>query len=572
MAKPLTGFEYAKDAWKRLLTSPALLGEYCIPRMVSCDIRLDRGDIFVTVTVADPAQEMECARALILMAEQRGNLGQYTYTEGDVAGRFNLIRYNAIDSTFGWRESPKTAAFYRGGDWRWDLWDRLGLVMGTPEKPLFPKCVFGSDDGGGTCTMTLPQGVLPKQVQAAEQALKQALGMPELTVTVQGLTPVIHLNQRPIVREFPKTNPLRASWFTRPRTQAERYVAAPDFVLPLGVREDGSPILVNQDQTPHMALFADSGSGKTVLAQTVVRAACLQGSEVLLLDAKSGKDLRKLALEGLPGVVSYNAARGGNDAVLHRGVKYARDELERRQALSARLVQQGIEYRPTPLLVVFDEYPAWINDRAKSKVKEVRDGALETLANLSFIASQAREFRIFLLIAGQFAYRAAWDGELQVNTSTLVLLGPPSDINRQNLFPPGATQERIKELGALISPKQKGRGIVADIRDDAPPQIAMFQGFFNPPGRDSEAFDAAVRQAPRLRRFAWKFPLPGEPGGDGSWQKWTPATDPSTNSLPVQILDGPDGVRDPAAVIYDPTSEYYKPGAAPLSDAHKNAN
>ena len=571
----LTGVDYALDAWTRLIGDRATSVEWGLTA-VGTDFRsrvvASGGTVVLEVSCDNPAMQELLAERLIEMADRRGNLGRYSYIPGSSPGRFNLVRQGVEDPTFGWRETPKARAFYSGGDYRRGVWDLCGLVQKAGRGLQYPQCTFGADDRGGIATLTLPPGMLPKQVQVAESGLRQALEMPELTVTVQGLNPVIHLNQKPIVREFPKQNPLRAGWFTRPRTQAERNAAAADFVLPLGVREDGSPILVNQDATPHLALFADSGSGKTVLLSSIVRAACLQGAEVVVVDAKNGKDLRRLALENLPGVVSYNAARGGNDAVLHRAVKYARDELERRQALSARLLQQGIEYHPTPLLLAFDEYPAWVNDRLKSKVKAISAGAQETLANMSFIASQAREFRIFLLVAGQFAYRSAWDGELQVNTSTLVLLGPPSDINRQNLFPPGAPQERIKELGALISPKAKGRGIVADVRDDGPTEITMFQGFFNPPGRDADAFDAAVRQAPRLRRFAWRFPVPGEEGGDGSWQSWTPATDPSTNSLPVQILDATDGIRDPGAVIFDPTSEFYRPGAAPLSQNHANPN
>lgn len=574
VAKPLTGTAYAIDAWTRLISDRATSAEWGL-NTAGTDFRSRAvavgSTVILEVECEHPAARELLADRLIEMAERRGNLGRYSYSPGN-GGRFNLTRFSVEDPTFGWRETPRTKAFHRGGDYRRGVWDLAGLVQKADRGLQYPQCVFGADDRGGIVTLTLPPGMLPKQVVAAEQSLRQALVMPELTVTVQGIHPVIHLNQKSIVREFPKQNPLKAAWFTRPRTQAERHAAAADFVLPLGVREDGSPILVNQDQTPHMALFADSGSGKTLLITSLVRAAVLQGAEVILLDAKSGKDLRKLALENLPGVVHYSSARGENGATLHRAVRYARDELERRQALSARLLQQGVEYKPTPLLLAFDEYPAWVNDRLKSKVKAVAAGAQETLANMSYLASQAREFRIFLLVAGQFAYRSAWDGELQVNTSTLVLLGPPSDINRQNLFPPGTTQERIKGLGALISPKMKGRGIVADVRDDGPTEIAMFQGFFNPPGAAADAFDAAVRQAPRLRRFAWRFPLPGEQGGDGSWQSWTPATDPSTNSLPVQILDGPDGVRDPGAVIYDPTSEFYKPGAAPLSQHHSNPN
>lgn len=567
--KPLTGVDYALDAWTRLVGDRATSVEWGL-NSAGTDFRSRAvavgSTVILEVECEHPAARELLAERLIEMADRRGNLGRYAYIPGSAPGRFNLIREGVEDPTFGWREQSKTYTFYRGGYYRRGVLDLAGLVQKT-DRGLrqYPQCEFGADDRGGIAVLTLPPGMLPKQVVVAESALRQALAMPELTVTVDGIHPVIHLNQRPIVREFPKVNPLKAQWFTRPRTQAERHAAAPDFVLPLGVRQDGTPILVNQAVAPHMGIFGGTGAGKTVLLTQLVKAAVMQGAEVVMVDAKNGKDLRRIALQNLPGVVHYSS---GSEAGLHRAVSYVRDEFERRKALAARLQHNGIEYQPTPILLVFDEAPAWLDDAISGPDKETKKAAEATVANLAWIASQAREQKCFLLTAGQYAYASAFAGRWKSNTQTLVILGPPSEINRLSLFPAGEPRERVKELGNTITKAMKGRGIVADTETG---EIGLFQGFLNT-GRDAEAFDAALQTAPRLRRFAWKFPLPGEPGGDGSWQDWTPVSDPPSDSLPVQILDGPDGVRDPGAVIFDPTSEFYKPGSKPLSATHHHVN
>lgn len=314
-----------------------------------------------------------------------------------------------------------------------------------------------------------------------------------------------------------------------------------------------------------MGIFGGTGMGKTVLLSQLVQAAVLQGAEVLLVDAKNGKDLRRIALQNLPGVVHYSA---GSEATLHRAVTYVRDEFERRKALAARLQQDGVEYLPTPLLLVFDEAPAWPDDQMSGSDKEARKAAEQTIANLSWIASQAREQKCFILTAGQYAYASAFAGRWKSNTQTLVVLGPPSEINRQALFAAGEPREQVKVLGAQLTKSMKGRGIMADTETG---EIQLFQGFFNA-GADADAFTAALRHTPRLRRFAWRFPIGSEPGGDGSWQDWTPTSDPSSDDLHVLYLDGPDGRPDPAAAAFDPTAKAYAPGSKPLRSAHAPVN
>ncbi|WP_062894734.1 FtsK/SpoIIIE domain-containing protein [Mycobacterium avium] len=524
----------------------------------------------VAVTVQPPAgmKGKPIAESMLAAIEQQGNLGTFTLVRAGGTA-FTLRRDEVGVTTNAWAShGQKAGRFYSDPEYRMKVWDAAGLsVAGSVRgKKKRPKCVeFSEDARGGTVELRLPDGLTIEHVRKARAALRQSLNAPALEVGERGVHPVLHLNTKSVSAEFPKVNPLKASMLVRPRNQAERHAAASSFVLPLGVRADGAPILIRQDVAPHMGIFGGTGQGKTVLLSQMVKAAVLQGAEVILADAKNGKDLRALALQNLPGVVHYSS---NSEAGLHRVAAYCRDELERRKVLAAALQQRGIEYTPTPLLLVFDEVGAWLDDAISGTDKAAREAAQATIANLSYVAAQAREQRVFLLVAGQHAYVSAFAGRWKSNTSTLVVLGPPTDNHRQALFT-GEQREQVRELGSQISKAMKGRGLVADTETG---EVVMFQGFFNPTGEIADSFDAEVRKAPKLRRFAWRFPRDDAPGGDGSWQGWTPATDPSSDSLPVQILDLPDGTPDPAAAVYDPINAAYRPGRKPLSNAHKNAN
>ncbi|MBS4102933.1 FtsK/SpoIIIE domain-containing protein [Tsukamurella paurometabola] len=534
--------------------------------------RITTGVVGTTVaaTVIPPAgvKGKPLASAMLAAIDSAGNLGGFTVVRAG-GSAFTLRRDGVGVETDAWtRHGSKAARFHDEPASRPAVWDAAGLSVAgsTKGKKRRPKVVeFGEDARGGTVELRLPDGLTIANVERARAALRQSLNAPALEVSARGVHPVLHLNTKAIAAEFPKVNPLRPAMLIRPRNQAERHAAASEFVLPLGVRADGAPILIRQDVAPHMGIFGGTGQGKTVLLSQMVKAAVLQGAEVILADAKNGKDLRRIALERLPGVVHYSS---NSEAGLHRVAAYCRDELERRKVLAAALQQRGIEYTPTPLLLVFDEVGAWLDDAISGTDKAAREAAQATIVNLSYVAAQAREQRVFLLVAGQHAYVSAFSGRWKSNTSTLVVLGPPTDNHRQALFT-GEQREQVRELGSQISKAMKGRGLVADTETG---EVVMFQGFFNPAGEAADRFDAEVHRAPKLRRFAWRFPRGDVPGGDGSWQGWTPATDPSSDSLPVQILDRADGTPDPAAAVFDPISSAYRPGRKPLSDAHQNAN
>ena len=533
-----------------------------------------RGDaIIAEVDFPSEPRKLEYGQWLADRLLDRGHCGDFEVHVRASDQHILLIRRGVTGPGGAWRAAgPKAGAFFTDPAARAKVFElaKLHQTLKGSDRKRYPQVhQFGEDDRGGTVELRLLDGKVLADAQRAEPALRQALNAPDLVVDAVGVHPLIRLNTRPIVREFPKQNPLRPELFVRPRTQAERHVAASDFVLPLGVRADGTPLLVAQDRVPHMAIFGGTGSGKTYLLSMLAQAAVLQGGEVILADAKSGSDMLNIALQHLPGVVSFQSLQRGGEAGLHRAVLWAREELDRRQQLSAALKMQDVSYRPTPLVLIFDEAPAWLADRSRpTQPKPVRDAAQATMGHLSYLCSQAREFRIFVVTAGQYANAAAFAGEWKNNTSTKVLLGPPSERNRLSLFE-GDARNRVTELGSQVTKEMKGRGLVVD---EETGKVEAFQAFFNPPGPAAERFRTAVMQAPKLRRFGWQFPLPGEDGGDGSWQTCTPSTDPSSDDLPTVYLDGPDGNPVPENAIYDPTSPQYSPGQRRIRTAHEHRN
>lgn len=556
----LTGAAWVADGVLRMLTPPQ-------GKVAAVDVRTREGDVKAEVAFhpgVDADNRLRVGNQLADMLRRRGNLGEFEVGHGpnDTVLLYRL----GIEGPGSWRShGTRAGAFQAGRDGQRRVFDNAGLVQknkvtGSLQYPLVHS--WGADDRGGTCELRLPPGMILDQVRKAEPGLRQALNAPDLEVTSRGVWPVLHLNTKSIAADFPKVNMMPPTLFVRPRTEAERHAAASSFVLPLGVRGDGSPILVPQAATPHMAVFGGTGSGKTTLVSSLVDAACVQGASVLLADGRAGSDMRRIALSGRNGVIGYCA---GSSATLHRAVQFAHDEYRRRQALQDLIQRAGKEYQPIPLVLFFDEWGSWLHT-LNGGTKEQKAAAEVTRTRMEQLAAEARELKVFVVLVGQHAYVSALPGELRGNLKTQVVVGRPDDKHLAALF--ADQRAAAKKVRDGINPNIKGRSLVADVSEEGDMTISMFQGFFNPPGPAADAMEAAVAAAPRPRRVAWRFPLPGEEGGDGSWQDWTPVSEPRSDSLPVVLLDLPDGRPDPAAAMFDPTSSEYRPGRKPLSNVH----
>ncbi|CQA08758.1 DNA segregation ATPase FtsK/SpoIIIE and related proteins [Mycobacteroides abscessus] len=422
--RQLSGADWIAEGVRQVLT-PADPGRFQV------EVFVKNGGVFANVTCPPDVRRKAVGNFLAAKIRERGNLGEFEVKRHSDPRIVTLQRRGIEGPGTAWRaHGTRARLFYETEEGQQRVFDLAGLFQthrSNKKLRRYPAVhSFGADHRGGTVELRLRGGMLLRDVQAKQDALRQALNAPELEVKGRGVFPVIHLNTGAVTRELPKTALLRPELFTRPRTEPERY-AVKDFFLPFGVRVDEEtgreiPILVPQDVVPHGAVFGGTGSGKTVMLSQLVRAAVLQGAQVLLWDAKRGKDMRNIAREGLPGVVHYAA---GSHAVLHRAILWLRDELERRQAIAAALSYRGIDYRPTPILAVLDELPAWLFDLKEEK-GDAQKAAERTQAHLNFIASQAREFRIFYVTAGQSAYSDGYAGMIRANTNTLVSLASRS--------------------------------------------------------------------------------------------------------------------------------------------------
>lgn len=318
----------------------------------------------------------------------------------------------------------------------------------------------------------------------------------------------------------------------------EMATATDDLVLPLGTRDDGTPIRISQSRESNVGVFGGAGSGKSVLLAQMIRAALRQNATVLVADAMTDPDLRKLA----PGLAHYSA---GYDAALHRTMRYVLTELDRR-------AHGGGDRRP--MLLVLHEVPAWLHGLMQHGDPDARAGAETTLTRINRIAAQGRAAGVHLLTVGQLAPASVFGGSWLNNTGTIAVLGQPTHQLR-TLFPADQL-DRVRSLSSKIGRGERGRGIVLNAHTG---DADLFRTTY------TAADETQPVPTPEVARFGWKFPTGDEPGADGSWHGWTPVSNPSSDSLPVIEL------HDSDAAIFNPTSQEYQP-SAPLRATHLNDN
>ncbi|MBE5436513.1 hypothetical protein E3G50_003194 [Mycobacteroides abscessus] len=565
---PLSGVEWLVDGVRRALPVPD-------DSPFTVDVAVNGHAISAAITCPPGTDRREMAALALNELHGRGNLGTFTAKYAEDGVTIYLDRENVTGAHLAWKAHGTAARLFLDRDGQRKVFNTAGLFQTNQRTKArrWPAVTEWSEDArGGTARLSLPPGMTIAQVVAATGKLAQALRAPDLVVDAAPGTvdPVLHLNTAPLRTELPKSAALDPSMFTRARTEAEQYAAAKDFTLPIGVRTDpetGRMVLLtaNLDVTPHGAVFGPTGSGKTVWLAICVRAAAIQGcADIILWDAKEGSDLRELATDPtIPGIVHYAVGDTSKPAPLHRAVLFMRDEFDRRKRIAKRLAHRGIKYRPRPLLVVMDELPAFIRDMKQMGGDSAKAAKL-TEARLDYMGSQARELRIFFIVAGQTAYVEGYPGSIRANTRTLIQLGEPEAVNINALFV--GKEKAAMELAGTITPDDRGVGVVMDPHTRRP---VLFRGFFNAPGTpDAERFDAALRQAPRHRRWAYQLPRGAEAGGDGTWVQWHPLSEPSSDDLQAVWLDDenlrpyPDRVRD------DPNSPDYDPGAEPAPERH----
>lgn len=238
-------------------------------------------------------------------------------------------------------------------------------------------------------------------------------------------------------------------------TNTETINATNDLVIPLGVRDDGTPIQIRQS---HTAIFGGTGSGKSAALSQIIRATLRHGVTVLVADAAGDPDLRKLA----PGLTNYSA---GSDASLHRTVKYTLDEVDRRA--------HGVRDQK-PTLLVLHEIPSWLYGLMQHGDPDVRIAAETTLAHIHRVAAQGPAAGVHLLTVGQLAPASVFGGAWLSNTAAVAVLGQPTHELRSLV--PVADQDRVRNLSVQIGPRERGRGIVLNAHTG---DVDLFRTYLN---------------------------------------------------------------------------------------------
>jgi hypothetical protein len=310
-------------------------------------------------------------------------------------------------------------------------------------------------------TLTWPKNAQlpkPQERQAIEQVAASTLGMGGAKAKWQFTGP--HLKLR-LVPPFPPPRWVyldRIEWSGKVPPdvgedairQAMRDAGVDDLIL--GIGEDGKVIKVSlKNDSPHLALSADTGKGKSVVIRIILAQILFRGGIAAILDNKL---VSHPSLRGLP-----NVAYCDDIAKIHDFLVWLDGELERR----AKFIRAHTDFlgnlrgSPGPrLMVVLEELNLlanrlqsyWDMLRAEDKAlpRDMRENlpavspAKRALENASYIG---RELKVHLFFVSQrlSARATAGSADVRMNIGTRLLAGYDDDtwkmlVGKQTPMPP----------------------------------------------------------------------------------------------------------------------------------------
>lgn len=306
------------------------------------------------------------------------------------------------------------------------------------------------------------------------------------------------------------------------RDEAIRWVDS--HQLHLGVGETG-PIGMKLPEYPHWFLTGATGGGKSVGMRALLMERLAYGHRVFILDGK-GTDYAPFMRYPNVSAVSTNIPE--HVALIHKVATL----LAARQAKSKQLAKRGDNsWRTslTPVSFLVDEW-AFVKEGLNNTFtpKEVRtiEGEIDGLLRV------AREFRIYVMFASQDIRDKTVPRSWIPQFKTIVSYGRPDGVTIRNAFPEQARND-VTILGSSISPKQRGRALVAFTNDEGDVIPALFQSYFSfsPAQALTDVPDAGranwmmfkqtvVDQIPRLYPREWfKLEYPEPVDGKDPYQK-----------------------------------------------------
>lgn len=250
-------------------------------------------------------------------------------------------------------------------------------------QPVPPKVrKVRASSTGMRATLRLPAGLEPADVAAASERLRHAWGVHSVHV----------VETKPGFVELRMTG-YDVLWRVKMPRRLPRSLSGP-LVVPVAVREDGTPFVRDYKKVPHSLTLGANQSGKSMFQRNLIAGLAKLPVGLVGIDCKRGVEQRGYAPR-----LSALAVTPDEAAELLKAL--VREMEERFDVLSAHGVSDlwdlPVKVRPVPLVVLVDEVAELFLTAAK-KDEERRDRMVMHLVRL---AQMARAVGIYLEVCGQ---------------------------------------------------------------------------------------------------------------------------------------------------------------------------
>ncbi|QSM94334.1 cell division protein FtsK [Mycobacteroides abscessus subsp. abscessus] len=255
-----------------------------------------------------------------------------------------------------------------------------------------------------------------------------------------------------------------------PATVADAIKAYPTLRWSFGVDARGNEISARLEKSPHIALIAETGGGKSVMAATLLES-LRPFASCWIFDGK-GSDHPK-TLGDLAGI-SWISKSPAEHIV---GTRWLWDEMNERYAEADQRKargQAGIAFAFPPIFVLIDELPSLRGQVAKA---DTRDKGELFDFYVNDLLQKGRQARIHLCLVSQSLRVDAVPGWWQENLSQIVFLGPVSSRSMMSDAIPESVREQVASMSARIPADAKGRGIYLS-RGEGGTKPVLFQSYW----------------------------------------------------------------------------------------------
>ncbi|MBN7483802.1 cell division protein FtsK, partial [Mycobacteroides abscessus] len=263
------------------------------------------------------------------------------------------------------------------------------------------------------------------------------------------------------------------------RSVADAVKSYKDLHWEFGVDARGNTLRSRVADSPHVALIAQTGWGKSVLSATIVEQMRVGGAEVMLFDGKGTDHPRALGRQ--PGVI-WLSKESAEHVV---GMTWLHDEMtERYRAVDAD--NDGPDsvksFDFPPIIALVDELPSLRRAVAKLDTKD-KGRAFDSM--LVDLLQKGRQARIHILLISTTLLVDAVPSDMQNNVTRTVFLGPVDSRSLMDDSIPQSARERIVSLSSRIPESSKGRGVFMS-RTSKGTNVIQFQSFYGySPGNTS---------------------------------------------------------------------------------------